>query len=755
MFSKLKQIPLKNSPKITKNKPQKNKKGSLNFSIFTLFLIITGVVGFGSWLGLSLILDPNGILWINRYLPKALQIPRALPTPPQTLTAIEEEAKKDNLTPGEPITVGSEVIIPFSRILPSCTCQSIVELKVYALNTSEGNTETYYRLITQLSIPDFTEAFVTGEAERLNAVALTEFAPSKTAPNLGYWFNLQGKISQNQTNIFYGNLINYNPQDKKLAIILPWKSLAGKSPSWEKVTNNSYPDLVIDQTTDFIPRFQVYQLPVNLNTLEEYTTIKLTEIDLKQPALTRETYRKTIEIAQKGLWSAALEQLEQIKKDLGNQWTIKAQDQMDVITFHAKISNHQCQQQQPNLQDQIINCLYAGKATEALVAFEPPVTGGRKEIVEAITQLLEADQPGFWQWIENRLKLTPNDDNIKVWGTLLLALQRGRKDAIKWLNELPETSQDLIIKTEQLLDQVDLVINNQVNHSLHVSQIMGIGKPLENVDLANWLKPPGVEQLDSITHPQVWYQIDVLNFYNGKELVNIPLENLQLSKLAPAQQLWRLLGLDFDPRISIITKKDDGSQEITLGMVKALNFDQGYLQLLATGVTVENTKIESNGVISLVNSNGAVEWLNPESTELTKFVENKPVIFDQIFPYLQESLIAQGYFSSDEIAEVSQFITIMEKLSVEEIDLIGDSQAEIMIKFYKNEAGKLTAKDSQSDQKQLTVIFSGETGEIIYNELGDLNQGNLVAIARLKGLDGVFQPVLIIQQGEKYSLQKL
>jgi hypothetical protein len=752
MFSKSKQISLESSQKIGKTT---KKKGSLNLGIFTLFLMIIGVIGFGSWLGLSLILDPNGLLWINRYLPKALQIPRALPTPPQTLTAIEEEAKKDNLTPGEAISLGTEAIIPFSRLLPSCACQSIVELKVYAVNNSEGNTQTYYRLITQLSIPDLTEAFITGEDSRLNAVALTEFNLSKSAPNLGYWFNIQGKITQNQTNILYGNLINYNPIGKKLTIVLPWKSLAGKSPSWENITNNSYPDLILDQTTDFIPRFQVYQLPLTLNGLAENTSINLLEIDLNQPALTRESYRKTLEIAQKGLWSAALEQLEQIRKDLGNQWTIKAQNQMDVITFHSNISNNQCQQNYPNLQDKIINCLYAGNSPEALAAFQPPLTGGRKEIIEAITQLLKAEQPGFFPWIENRLKFNPTDDDTKVWGTLLLALQRGRKDAIKWLTELPETSQDLIITTEQLLDQVDATINNQNNHTLHVSKIMGIGKPLENVELSDWLKPPGVEHLDVIKTPQTWYKIDVLTFFNGQELIKLPLDNFQLSKLAPAQQLWRLLGLDFDPRISIITRKEDGSQEITLGMVKALNFDQGYLQLLATGITVENTKIDSNIVVSLVNSEGAGEWLNPDSIELTKFWEKQPDLFNKIFPYLQESLIAQGYFSIDEIGEISDFMTIMPNLLAAEIDLTGDQQPEMIMKFYKNEDGKLTAQNSQPDQRQLTVIFSGETGEIIYNELGDLNQGYLVAIARLTGLNEEAQPVLIIQQGEKYSLLTL
>ena len=78
------------------------------------------------WLGFLLILEPNSLLWINRFLPKSLQIPIAIQYSPQTLEVIKKEALGENLILGKSyILLGEEILIPFYQKLKDCSedCQ--------------------------------------------------------------------------------------------------------------------------------------------------------------------------------------------------------------------------------------------------------------------------------------------------------------------------------------------------------------------------------------------------------------------------------------------------------------------------------------------------------------------------------------------------------------------------------------------------------------------------------------------------------
>ena len=46
--------------------------------------------------------------------------------------------------------------------------------------------------------------------------------------------------------------------------MLPWQSLASDIPQWKEVTGGIYPELLINQSAEFTPLFQVYNLTKNI-----------------------------------------------------------------------------------------------------------------------------------------------------------------------------------------------------------------------------------------------------------------------------------------------------------------------------------------------------------------------------------------------------------------------------------------------------------------------------------------------------------
>ena len=740
--------------------------------LFTTLLTTAGAIAFGLWLGFLLILDPNAVLWLNRYLPQWSQIPIAVQNPPQTLVDIEKQAKQDKLKRGKPIYLNSEILIPFFRSKEDCVvgnCEEIVELRIYLLTRkSQDEEEEYYSLLEEITIPEITESFAVGSLAKLNSsktvssnsVPLTKLNRLENAPNSGIWLNLSGNLVWDDTTITYGEILYYNPIQKQISVILPWTSLAGEMPKWEQVTGRGHPELVVNQTIGLQTKFQVYQLqnleiaPKSLN----FTNPILKPISLAESLLDHKAYEQALTLSSMGIWTPALQQLEVLKRKIkGAEWTEKVQAQMDVIAIHAQVSQSQCQQSWTNLKQKILACLLDGNGSEALGVFEASLHTSKGETVKEITDLLETDDQGLWQGIETLIKINPFDQDLKAWATLILAAKSGREKAIAYLEGLPETEGETIVAIEQLLDQVGASLLETSPYNIEISKIIGAAKPIKKVNLKEWLQPQEAEKLKPLEAPQTWYKIQVTTFDDGQRWRKASFGDLQLSNFAPAQQLWHLLGLDFDPRMQITTKRADGGEEITLAIVKAIQLREGELELLAKGIFFEeNSKIPLQ-IRPLAHTNKALRWLEPGFVSLSDLYNLQPKWVSLILPSLWRNLKTSGHVKSHSLPNMPSLLKEMGMWKVQSIDLTGNNKPDAVLTLYQDQNGKLkqppignlSGKGVEKYQ-QRTIIFA-DTGAILYSEFKENTTDSLVAIADLRD-DGL--PVLVIDNGESYRFKR-
>ena len=149
--------------------------------------------------------------------------------------------------------------------------------------------------------------------------------------------------------------------------------------------------------------------------------VELEEITLNPPAWKNQTYEKALAIARSGLWTPAYEWLQSFKKQ---QKTIPvaAQAQIDVIRLHAQLSKTQADTTWASPSQEVLADLIDGRWEKALQVFK----GAPPQNAKEIGTLLKADRGRLWGRVEAALQVNSNRAEVKAWGALILAAQRGR-----------------------------------------------------------------------------------------------------------------------------------------------------------------------------------------------------------------------------------------------------------------------------------------------------------------------------------------
>ncbi|HEY9728502.1 MAG TPA: hypothetical protein V6D50_18800 [Chroococcales cyanobacterium] len=699
------------NPSVSAKATQPVKKSRLagcltTLGILTTLLTATGTIVGGIWLGVLLMINPNAVVWLNKFLPQWTRIPIAAAAPPQSLAAIQDGLRKSGFIPGETLTLSnSELLLPILAASPACStdCSQIVELRVYQPE-SQGD-QNYYRLVTQLPVSGPQEYFVLSslaktdpeKAETSRSLPLTKLNPlDEKAPAPGFWFGLSGQRLGGDSPMTYGEVIHYNPERAHLSVMVQWTTPNELEPYWQQVTGTSTPELVVNQSANLEPQFKVYQIKPR-NFVPD--PIYLEEISLVDPALDTSTYRDALMLARNGLWSSALQWLQSQKK---KNWSVAAQAQMDVIQLHAQVTASQAQQAWPTPSSAILANLIDGRWANALLVFQ----SADFLALQDIATLLKADSGGLWGRVEAALKVYPKDNNVKAWGALILTAQQGPAKAIAWLKQFSPPS-TLIASQEtketpdtndpiyQLLDRLDAALSEASFTSGHLSQIVGTAQPAANVNPSDWLllesenpsqwqqgkkentgtqgrgnrgslptasprattsplppatKPtspsptalPPTLQLDA---QQVWYQIQVGAFNDGQHWRRTPFPDLQLPKLAQARQLWKYLGLNTDPHIQITVWTTEGQQESIVATVKAVSYRGGTIQLLAAGEPLPAARTADSALHRsrlLAYTDSAVRWIEPGAIALSELNKVQPQWVSAILPTLWRELAKSG-----------------------------------------------------------------------------------------------------------------
>lgn len=691
-----------------------------------LLVSAASLVSGGMWLSFKLFFDPDGVAFINNFLPKWAQIPLINPErQPQTLTAITASLMKLQQTPGElvPLEVDARtlqpqsVILPVRSLQPRCinNCNQIVELRVYQITTSGKNGEIYYQLITQIPVTGVEVANDNGDGERVLPLTAIRRFEGKT-PAAGIWFNVWGEDNQGINAIAYGQIVHYNPDRTYLSLLLPWTSLTGKVPQWQQVINGSYPELVIDQTVDLEPQLQVYQVKAADNLLAPF---RLSPISLEVPAINRRDYQNALLIARNGLWTPAWHWLESIKRQRQKQrqpWTAPAQAQIDFIRLHAQTSQVQANKTWASPSQQVLAYLIDGRWAQALQVFQASVVN-----TQEITTLLATDTDArLWNRVAVALAINSQTTEVKAWGALIKAAQQGSKSATTWLKQQPNTTPATVIKIQKLLKRLDGDFSTSQN--AHHPRILGTVQPATNIDATQWLKP---NNLPLELSNQYWYQIQLTRYDDGNRWQQ-PL-NLQLP---PAKFLWQHLGLNVDAQIELIAWLPNGQQQTISATVKAVRVHNG-MQLLA----VASTQLPSSST-PLAMTPKTLQWIQPQVIALTELThQQQPIEVAAITANLWQELHKRSR-RNEAPPRIEVMLQQLGQLPVRLVDLTGDNLSEVVVSI---------AKDNKT--RTQTVVLSA-TGKVLYSEFRHL-EFNMKAIAQLDD----HPPGLLIESGKKYVLK--
>ncbi|NES96558.1 MAG: hypothetical protein F6K32_15255 [Desertifilum sp. SIO1I2] len=777
---------------------------------FVLLLGGASAIAGGVWLAIQLTIDPDAALWINQFLPEAVQLSVKRRDSPQTFVEIQSSIAQLGLIPGSPIPIASEfgedILIPVQQKRLGCqqACEWISQLRVYRRveaprHRSNQPPQAYYELMHQVAVQSLEESFVvapllTSDAVEpasnrplgMNAIRLDKLPPTAAQSNLipaedlGVWFQLTGTLNKADRAIAYGQMLYYNPSKAHLAMMLSFTSPAGELPTWEGLTGDSLPELAVNQTVGLEPQLRVYQLKprsfVN-------APLQLEEITLTTPALNDVDYRKAITLARGGLWTSALEQLEALQERL--DWTEAAQAQKELIRAHAQLSQAQADKSWASPSQQVLTSIIDGRWQAALEVFASSIANRRE-----IALMLKADSGRLKRRVEAALDATPQVAEVKVWGALIRAAQEGRGSAQAWLQQRFPNLGAARAPIEELLAQVDIALSAIA--SPDISRIVGTVRPVENVQAADWLYPEQntailliqdraiAPELPPLSADQVWYQVEVSAFHNGETWLKAPFNSAQLasgSAQVMPDLLWQQLGLSVDSQLQITFWTATAQQETQIATVKAIQFNNGNLRLLAAGsppppLSPEKALLGVGTEAALVPrplamTAAALQWLEPQISTIANRVQTRPQWTADVMAILWRELHLTGEVPSQvPMPSLSALVnsptnepSLEEQLGplvggwlVQWIDLTGDGQLEAVLTLPPEsfQALRQLTGGGGLTRESRTLIFS-DRGELLYSELTRDRDRSLVAIAEL-GDGGTAG--LLVEDAQQYRLQR-
>lgn len=577
------------------------KKALANFVALTVLWGGAGAMGGGAWLSYQLIVDPNASIWINQFLPEWSRLPFASGKSIQTLSQIRASLGQVGLIPGEMLLLPKEksserevpdllvpVMVerrPTASIVCKNPCRQIVELRVYQpvqIPYQSYETEQYYRLASSVAVEGPAESFVIashtdandsqGSNKSLPLTALSLFEGK--VPSSGAWFNLSGQLLRADKKIPYGQVVHYNPTQTHLISLLEWTGAAGKVPSWRQVTGGGEPELAIDQTMGLDPQFTIYQVQPRKFVPNP---IQLTAISLEEPALNNPGYQDALRLAKSGLWSPALGMMRALKTKAKGGWSPQAQAQLDLIKFHANVTQSQAIASWASPSQQVLADLIDGRWNDALQVFEADL-GNSSEIAT----MLKNDGNRIWNRVDAALKVNSQDEGAKAWGALIVGAQEGQRSAAAWLDRLPDTDRETRVRIRGLLDRLGDAVSELETLEGHASKITGSAFPINSIDPEQWQLPEPNQGL-KLAKQETWYQVQVTSFFDGRSLVQAPFPDLDLRSFPSIQvkRFWKRLGLHADPKIKIEVAMPNGQQKVEVGTVRAFQLRDGMLRLLA------------------------------------------------------------------------------------------------------------------------------------------------------------------------------
>ncbi|MBD2038053.1 hypothetical protein H6F76_24180 [Leptolyngbya sp. FACHB-321] len=731
--------------------PSKQKRlrralpGMSSWSALVIIVLAAGGLASAGWLGGQLIVDPQTLLWVNRFLPDWIPIPVTGLKPPQTMEAIQKELTQAGRMLGEPIQLGknisfldhkttvSDVLLPVLARRSNCqsNCEQIVQLRVYQTIPGTQREQTF-QLLEQQAIVGPDETFVLtplintgdenqGSTRSLPLMTLNRFEGK--VPTQGIWLNLSGRWLRGDSTIAYGQVLHYNPSRFHLHQMLEWSSPVGQEPVWQEMFGGGSPELVLDQTVGMEPQFQIYQVKPR-NFLP--SPLQLESLSLLEPAIDDHAYEQGLVLARSGLWSTGLQWLESVRSKRG-RWSDAAQAQQKLIQLHAQATQTQANKSWASPGQQVLANLVDGRWRRALTVF----TANAENSLETAA-VLKADSGRLQNRVDATLRVSPAQAEARSWGALLIAAQQGSNAAIAWLKKQPKMTSQERSRITALIQRLEpSAAEDTAAITFSPGQIVGVAETLTKINAATWLKPKQAEAL-KLGEQQVWYRVQVAGFQDGKRW-RLADAGLELPANTPVDRLWKLLGLAAEPPLSIVVWLPDGEQQVASASIKAVRVNDGKLELLAAGdPALAIAKAGNTTHQPLAFTDSALQWQTPETMPLADLVQQQPEWAVDIMPILvrelkRTGLLASATASTWDALEPLGFGTLPVQLAT----LTGGKLPDIILTV---EPEALTDSTERKAPKQRvrprTLIFSA-TGKLLYSESSSEADLTYLAIASL------------------------
>lgn len=453
----------------------KAASGSWLASLSAIVLLMAAAGGIAGSLGLAvqLMINPQQLLWLNRYIPDWVPVPVTGLKPPQTLSEIQAEIAQAGAIAGEMLPLSknrsvldgkvaaSDLMLPVVAQRSPCLsdCKRMIELRIYQTTSEKrhlNDRTTYYQLVTRQPIAGPEESFALaplvdarssnqGSPRILPLTNLQRF--QGLVPKQGVWLNLNGKFQRDNETVAYGKIVHYNPTRFHLSLMLDWTSPTGQEPIWQEVTGGGTPELVVNQTIGMEPGFKIYQVkPINFLP----NPIQLEPISLFEPAQNQSGYSAALVLARSGLWSTGWQRLQSLKtQNTAQPWSAGAQAQADLIRLHAQATRMQAETTWASPSQQVLASLVDGRWSEAIQVLEQNF-----EQQAEILALLKTDVGRLRKRVEALLKVDPTQADAKTWGALLVAAKHDRAAAVTWLNQQAKTTPAEKAKILRLVDRL-------------------------------------------------------------------------------------------------------------------------------------------------------------------------------------------------------------------------------------------------------------------------------------------------------------
>jgi hypothetical protein len=715
-----------------------------------IVLAAAGLIGGSGWLAVQLIVSPQRLLWINRFLPGWVPVPVNGPKPPQTIAEIRNEAQQAGQRLGEAIVLGGNVsamdgkspvtdsLVPILAQQPNCqsqVCERIVELRLYQTAQIPGAKEPYLQLVSQLPIAAPEESLVLaplvnarsanpGSNRSLPLTQLSRF--DGPVPSPGVWLNLNGDWERGDSRISYGQVIHYNPARFHLGVLLHWTSPPGKDPTWQEVTGGGSAELVVDQTIGMEPQFQVYQ--VKPSSLAD-SPVRLTSIALDEASIDHSTYATALLLAQSGLWYPGWDVLRSFKPTT-DKWSPAAQAQLDLIHWHAKATQAQANKVWASPGQQVLANLIDGRWKPALAAFESSAESSRETL-----EVLKSGQGRLQQRVDAALKVNPAQWEPKAWKVLLLTAQQNRAAAIAWLKQRQASPADLT-RANRLLDRLDPAFTDAPVESAG-GQFLGTARTIAQVNPADWRFPSSspLNPADAST----WYVVQVSGFSKGK---GWKLGGLGLPAAPTAENLWKSLGLTTASlTLQILFWQAGGQQQSIATTLKAARVKGGTLELLVAG---DPAPAGLKSPRPLAFTEAALQWFSPTRTTLADWVQQQPAWAKKAIPTLAAELKRSGELPPNtELTWAGLSAIGVGNWPIQVAPLTGPEPMDAIVTFDSK-----SLRDPARSPQPRTLILAA-TGSVIYSELSAEAGQTYVALTDL-GDQG--RPALVVDTATNYTL---